>query len=61
MPLYLHYHKRSRLYIRNTYAICGKIQPNDLEMLVRKIYQCLRQQLELERERHSFYSGRLPW
>jgi hypothetical protein len=34
---------------------------NDLEMLAREVYHRLRQRLELERERHGFYSGRLPW
>lgn len=38
-----------------------KADPNVLEMLAREIYQRLRQRLELERERHGFYSGRLPW
>ena len=38
-----------------------KANSNDLEMLAREIYHRLRQRLELERERHGFYSGRLPW
>ncbi len=38
-----------------------KSNSNDLEMLAREVYQRLRQRLELERERHGFYSGRLPW
>ncbi|MDF5722960.1 MAG: hypothetical protein PUP91_21305, partial [Rhizonema sp. PD37] len=33
----------------------------DLETLAREIYHRLRQRLELERERHGRYSGRLPW
>ncbi len=33
----------------------------DLETLAREIYHRLRQRLELERERHGSYSGRLPW
>jgi len=35
--------------------------PSDLELLAREIYHRLRQRLELERERHGIYSGRLPW
>ncbi|OWY65998.1 hypothetical protein B7486_38985 [cyanobacterium TDX16] len=42
-------------------ASATKANPNVLEMLAREIYQRLRQRLELERERHGFYSGRLPW
>jgi hypothetical protein len=34
---------------------------SDLETLAREIYHRLRQRLELERERHGSYSGRLPW
>ncbi|MCC5659025.1 hypothetical protein LC608_19005 [Nostoc sp. XA010] len=33
----------------------------DLENLAREIYTRLRQRLEIERERHGMYSGRLPW
>ncbi|MEH2381752.1 MAG: hypothetical protein V7K27_23170 [Nostoc sp.] len=33
----------------------------DLENLAREIYARLRQRLEIERERHGMYSGRLPW
>ncbi len=39
----------------------NKADSNDLEMLAREVYHRLRQRLELERERHGFYSGRLPW
>jgi hypothetical protein len=39
----------------------SKGNSNDLEMLAREVYHRLRQRLELERERHGFYSGRLPW
>ncbi|MDV2997175.1 MAG: hypothetical protein N4J56_006880 [Chroococcidiopsis sp. SAG 2025] len=42
-------------------ASATKTNPNVLEMLAREIYQRLRQRLELERERHGFYSRRLPW
>lgn len=34
---------------------------SDLEALARAIYNRLRQRLELERERHGLYFGRLPW
>jgi hypothetical protein len=34
---------------------------HDLEVLAREIYHRLRQRLELERERHGMYSGRLSW
>ncbi|WP_335039691.1 hypothetical protein [Nostoc sp.] len=33
----------------------------DLEALAREIYHKLRQRIEIERERHGGYSGRLPW
>ncbi len=33
----------------------------DLETLAREIYHRLRQRLEIERERHGIYLGRLPW
>jgi len=33
----------------------------DMETLAREIYHRLRQRLEIERERHGIYSGRLPW
>ncbi|MEH2075141.1 MAG: hypothetical protein V7K57_12225, partial [Nostoc sp.] len=33
----------------------------DLEALAREIYHRLRQRIEIERERHGGYSGRLPW
>ncbi|GAA6616029.1 hypothetical protein [Scytonema sp. NUACC26] len=33
----------------------------DIENLAREIYTRLRQRLEIERERHGIYSGRLPW
>ncbi|MEH1971376.1 hypothetical protein [Nostoc sp.] len=33
----------------------------DLEALSREIYKRLRQRIEIERERHGGYSGRLPW
>jgi hypothetical protein len=33
----------------------------NLEALAREIYHRLRQRIEIERERHGGYSGRLPW
>ncbi|QMS92370.1 hypothetical protein HUN01_34045 [Nostoc edaphicum CCNP1411] len=33
----------------------------NLEALAREIYSRLRQRIEIERERHGGYSGRLPW
>ncbi|MBW4448464.1 MAG: hypothetical protein KME38_16755 [Spirirestis rafaelensis WJT71-NPBG6] len=33
----------------------------DLETLAREVYHRLRQRLEIERERHGIYLGRLPW
>ncbi|MEH2347981.1 MAG: hypothetical protein V7K55_08255 [Nostoc sp.] len=33
----------------------------DLEALAREVYSRLRQRIEIERERHGGYSGRLPW
>ena len=33
----------------------------DLEALAREIYYRLRQRIEIERERHGGFSGRLPW
>ncbi|MBN3910159.1 MAG: hypothetical protein HWQ35_27530 [Nostoc sp. NMS1] len=33
----------------------------NLEALAREIYNRLRQRIEIERERHGGYSGRLPW
>ncbi|QKQ74221.1 hypothetical protein [Nostoc sp. TCL240-02] len=33
----------------------------DIEALAREIYHRLRQRIEIERERHGGYSGRLPW
>ncbi|MBE9001269.1 hypothetical protein IQ274_24380 [Nostoc sp. LEGE 12447] len=33
----------------------------DLEALAREVYHRLRQRIEIERERHGGYSGRLPW
>ncbi|WP_196515494.1 hypothetical protein, partial [Nostoc sp. WHI] len=33
----------------------------DLEALAREIYNRLRQRVEIERERHGGFSGRLPW
>ncbi|MGF1937571.1 MAG: hypothetical protein RM347_024810 [Nostoc sp. ChiQUE02] len=33
----------------------------ELEALSREIYKRLRQRIEIERERHGGYSGRLPW
>ncbi|MBD2564613.1 MULTISPECIES: hypothetical protein [Nostoc] len=38
-----------------------KDDPADLEALAREIYSRLRQRIEIERERHGGYSGRLPW
>ncbi|MHC0062888.1 hypothetical protein ACWATR_08155 [Nostoc sp. UIC 10890] len=38
-----------------------KDDPADLEALAREIYNRLRQRIEIERERHGGYSGRLPW
>ncbi|MFS0518753.1 hypothetical protein ACEYW6_29220 [Nostoc sp. UIC 10607] len=37
-----------------------KDDPADLEALAREIYSRLRQRIEIERERHGGYSGRLP-
>ncbi|MEH1891180.1 MAG: hypothetical protein V7K92_17580, partial [Nostoc sp.] len=39
----------------------NKDDPADLEALAREIYNRLRQRIEIERERHGRYSGRLPW
>ncbi|MEH2278811.1 MAG: hypothetical protein V7K40_29495, partial [Nostoc sp.] len=39
----------------------NKDDPGDLEALAREIYHRLRQRIEIERERHGRYSGRLPW
>ncbi|MBN3940424.1 hypothetical protein [Nostoc sp. NMS9] len=33
----------------------------DIEALAREVYSRLRQRIEIERERHGGYSGRLPW
>jgi hypothetical protein len=33
----------------------------ELEVLAREVYHRLRERLELDRERHGYYSGRLPW
>ncbi|MEH2226931.1 hypothetical protein [Nostoc sp.] len=38
-----------------------KDDTSDLEALAREIYNRLRQRIEIERERHGGYSGRLPW
>ncbi|MHC5858426.1 hypothetical protein [Nostoc sp.] len=38
-----------------------KDDPAALEALAREIYHRLRQRIEIERERHGGYSGRLPW
>ncbi|MEH1894506.1 MAG: hypothetical protein V7K94_04140 [Nostoc sp.] len=38
-----------------------KDDTDDLEALAREIYNRLRQRIEIERERHGGYSGRLPW
>ena len=35
--------------------------PTELETLAQEVYRCLRQRLEVDRERHGFHSGRLPW
>ncbi|MEH2394426.1 MAG: hypothetical protein V7K21_23125 [Nostoc sp.] len=39
----------------------NKDDPADLEALAREIYNRLRQRIEIERERHGRYSGRIPW
>ncbi|MEH1818123.1 MAG: hypothetical protein V7L31_03330 [Nostoc sp.] len=38
-----------------------KDDTTNLEALAREIYHRLRQRIEIERERHGGYSGRLPW
>ena len=37
------------------------LNPIELEILAEEIYHQLRQRLEIDRERHGFSSGRLPW
>ncbi len=39
----------------------NKDDTGDIEALAREIYSRLRQRIEIERERHGGYSGRLPW
>ncbi|MEH2144170.1 hypothetical protein, partial [Nostoc sp.] len=38
-----------------------KVETADLQALAREIYNRLRHRIEIERERHGHYSGRLPW
>ncbi|WP_143855471.1 hypothetical protein [Nostoc sp. 'Peltigera membranacea cyanobiont' 232] len=50
--------------IDNTSLSSGETKKDDtgdLEALAREIYNRLRQRIEIERERHGGYSGRLPW
>ncbi|MEH1828098.1 MAG: hypothetical protein V7L22_22655 [Nostoc sp.] len=50
--------------IENTSLASQENDKNDtanLEALAREIYHRLRQRIEIERERHGGYSGRLPW
>lgn len=42
-------------------ASAQQLNPIELETLAQEVYHHLRQRLELDRERHGFHSGRLPW
>ncbi|WP_334860361.1 hypothetical protein [Nostoc sp.] len=50
--------------IESAFSSSGGDEKDDtanLEALAREIYHRLRQRIEIERERHGGYSGRLPW
>ena len=42
-------------------ASAQQLKPTELETLAQEVYHRLRQRLELDRERHGFHSGHLPW
>lgn len=44
-----------------SFASTQQLNPTELETLAQEVYHRLRQRLELDRERHGFSSGRLPW
>lgn len=54
-------HSRSSSQALNAMASAQQLNPIELETLAQEVYHHLRQRLELDRERHGFYSGRLPW